>query len=78
MLHRGLNTVVSVHKVHDGLTDHAQLHQSRVGVAVAVCFRKLAKIRKHGEVCIQEVKIGAHVRHPFVGIYQSHDTVIIT
>ena len=73
------DSVIGEHQVHDGLTDHTQLHQTGVGVRIQVCFRLLAKLCQNRKICFQKIKIGFHIlRFPKRQDILHHNNVIIT
>ena len=58
--HGQLDAVGVVDEVDDGLADHAELHEARVGVGSKIALRLLAEAGEHWEALAQECKIGLH------------------
>ena len=58
--HGQLDAVGVVDEVDDGLANHAELHEARVGVGSKIALRLLAEAGEHREALAQECKIGLH------------------
>ena len=58
--HGQLDAVGVVDEVDDGLADHAELHEARVGVGSKIALRLLAEAGEHREALAQECEIGLH------------------